>query len=165
MILEEWRGIEVNHEDYSDSQIKFMTDPSLSKIYDWDNNFHNVIKEDSRSKQNYAKLVEILHNAEWRERMEKRGIAFFLFLGYMLEYIQVAAVISINIKWAILPGYNKLVTAVLCEMDKRNLLTWPDSLKEVSTKMLANESLLNVFVTLVLKKINLMEFSCVISGL
>ena len=103
--------------------------------------------------------------SEWKERMEKRGVAFFLFLVYWVEYIQIAAIISINVKWYFLPGYVRLVKAVLCEMQRRNINEYPDSLKEVTTKMLANEKLLNVFVAMILKKINLMEYSCVLSGL
>lgn len=61
--------------------------------------------------------------------MEKRGVAFFLFVVYWVEYIQIAAIISQNIKWYILPGYNKLVKAILSELLKRNIINYPDSLK------------------------------------
>jgi|JI6StandDraft_1071083.scaffolds.fasta_scaffold01575_25 hypothetical protein len=75
--------------------------------------------------------------------MEKRGVAFFYFVFYWMKYVEQTLIISESVKWDYLPCYSQLVSAVLGEMRKRPLLAYPDSLRDASTRLLANERLLN----------------------
>lgn len=52
--IEQWTGPELSLENDADSQLKFLTDPNLSMVYDWQNNFYNVIRHDLRSRQHQA---------------------------------------------------------------------------------------------------------------
>lgn len=45
--------------------------------------------------------------------MSKRGIAFFYFVKYWVEYIESIAVKTKDIQWKYFPGYNKLIKCFL----------------------------------------------------
>ena len=61
--------------------------------------------------------------------MSKRGIAFFYFVKYWVEYIESMAVKTKDIQWKYFPGYNKIIKCFLVELKKRSILEYPDALK------------------------------------
>lgn len=93
--------------------------------------------------------------------MEKRGIGFFFFIIYWVKYVETIAVISDNVRWNNIPGYTQLLKALLCEMKRRPVIDYPDSLVEASVKMLANEKLLNPYVAIVFNKTNMFDSNTV----
>lgn len=54
--------------------------------------------------------------------------------------------------WKDVPGYKTILKAILLEMKERDIAYYPEALKETTCAMLYNEKLLNIFVTIVLKK-------------
>jgi hypothetical protein len=97
--------------------------------------------------------------------MAKRGIGFFFFLIYWVRYVETIAVISENIKWQNIPGYTNLLKALLCEMKKRPVIDYPDSLLDASLKMLTNEKLLNPYITIILNKTNMFDSAAVLKAI
>lgn len=51
-VIEEWRGTEVALEDEVDVEQRRKNDPDLSYVYNWQDNFYDIIIVDPRSKQN-----------------------------------------------------------------------------------------------------------------
>lgn len=51
-----------------------------------------------------------------------------------------------------MPGYAKIVKAVLLEMKEREVSYYPEALKEATCALLANEKIVNCLVTIVFKK-------------
>lgn len=94
--------------------------------------------------------------------MEKRGIGFFFFITYWVKYVEQYAIISEHVKWQNIPGYTQLLKALLCEMKKRAIMDYPDSLVDASIKILANEKLLNIFITILFKKTNMYDSNTVL---
>lgn len=60
--------------------------------------------------------------------------------------------VSGNVSWNNVPGYQDILKAMLLELKEREIVSYPEALKDVTCAMLYNEKLLNVFVTIVFKK-------------
>ena len=56
-------------------------------LCDWNNSFHKCLDHEEKSQTLDNALTELLKSEEWRFRMSKRGIAFFYFVKYWVEYI------------------------------------------------------------------------------
>lgn len=64
-----------------------------------------------------------------------------------------------------MPGYKTILKAILLEMKERDIAYYPEALKETTCAMLYNEKLLNIFVTIVLKKTHAFDSAAVSSSL
>ena len=51
-----------------------------------------------------------------------------------------------------MPGYAKIIKAVLLEMKEREVSFYPEALKEATCALLANEKIVNCLVVIVFKK-------------
>lgn len=60
--------------------------------------------------------------------------------------------VSNNVSWKDVPGYREILKAILLEMKERDIAYYPEALKETTCALLYNEKLINIFVTIVLKK-------------
>jgi len=60
--------------------------------------------------------------------------------------------VSAKINWKDVPGYKVIIKAILLEMKWRDVANYPDALLDATQSLLKNESLLNVFVTIVFRK-------------
>lgn len=98
-------------------------------LLDWQTNFYEPLKTLPKFEENYSKLKTILENERWKERMSKRGIPFFSFLTHWVNYVEKVSLVSKNVVWQCLPGYTKLVKALLNAMKIRDVSEYPDSLK------------------------------------
>ena len=54
--------------------------------------------------------------------------------------------------WKDVPGYSKIIKAILLEMKERDVYNYPESLKQATCALLANEKLVNSFVAIVFNK-------------
>ena len=68
---------------------------------------------------------------------------------------------SNNVNWKDVPGYAKIVKAVLLEMKEREVSFYPEALKEATCALLANEKIVNVLVVIIFKKTQAYDSSAV----
>ena len=87
----------------------------------------------------------------WKNRIKKRGIAFFRFVTNWSNYV-VRFANKDGIPWQDIPGYATLVKAILYELKLRGIKYYPDALKETCCALLANENMLTVFVNILFHK-------------
>lgn len=99
-----------------------------------------------------------------QEKLKKRGIAFFCVVTEFIDQVRSVTPFA-QVNWESIPGYRELVRAVLCEMQERDIIQYPDSLKEASVKLLCNEDTLNVQIRLLFRKTNLYAPATVIKTL
>lgn len=102
-------------------------------------------------------LQTILLSDKWKNRLGKRGGAFYTFLENLVKEIEYVSVVSKYIKWHHMPGYNRLLHAFLVEMKKNKIKNYTERFKRCCTKLLSNEKLLNIFVAILLNKTNINE--------
>ena len=88
---------------------------------------------------------------KWKLRIQKRGVAFFLIVKQWVLYVK-NTLVSGNVSWNNVPGYQDILKAMLLELKEREVALYPEALKDTTCAMLCNEKLLNVFVTIVFKK-------------
>mmetsp|Transcript_3420 Transcript_3420/g.2404 ORF Transcript_3420/g.2404 Transcript_3420/m.2404 type:complete len:84 (+) Transcript_3420:1600-1851(+) len=81
-------------------------------------------------------------------RISKRGVAFFLIVKQWAEYVM-RALVRNRVNWLNVPGYKIILKSVLIEMKTREVAFYPEALKDATCSLLANEKILNVFVTIV----------------
>lgn len=60
--------------------------------------------------------------------------------------------VSNNVNWKDVPGYAKIIKAILLELKEREVQFYPEALKEATCALLANEKIVNCFVTIVFSK-------------
>ena len=148
-IVEEWRNTEgfLLERHCDDGE---FTSPAIMRMFDWKSNCYDHIPEDL-----YERSQEILQKAlsfdKWKLRIQKRGVAFFLIIKQWAIYVK-NTLVSNNVSWKDVPGYKSILKAILLELKERDIPLYPEAMKETTCAMLANEKLLNVFVTIILKK-------------
>lgn len=84
-------------------------------------------------------------------RLSKRGVAFFLIVKQWATYVK-NLLVRKNVSWINVPGYKKILKAILLEMKERDVAYYPEALKDATCSILANEKMLNIFVIIVFKK-------------
>ena len=109
-------------------------------------------------------LQKILATDKWKMRVQKRGVAYFLIVKQWGDYAKRALVIN-NVNWVDVPGYLKIVKSILLEMKERDIAYYPEALKEATCSLIANEKILNIFVTIVFKKTHAFDNQAVNSSL
>lgn len=97
-------------------------------------------------------MKEILDKDDWQKRFQKRGIAFFNFLGDWVHYIKKKVVVEENFNWQDIKGYRVLLKAMFTELKIRPISAFSDALISASKKMLLNEKLLNTYVAIIYKR-------------
>lgn len=100
----------------------------------------------------------------WKLRIQKRGVAFFLIIKQWVLYVK-NTLVSGNVSWNNVPGYQDILKAMLIELKEREVAFYPEALKDTTCAMLCNEKLLNVFVTIVFKKTHAFDAQAVCSSL
>lgn len=73
--------------------------------------------------------------------------------------------VSNNVNWKDIPGYKTILKAILLEMKERDVALYPEALKETTSALLFNEKILNIFVTIILKKTHAFDSQAVNSAL
>lgn len=104
--IEEWRGTEYSLTEGMQSTER---ETSFKLMFDWENNFYNMIESEEDYSKTEAKLMELMRTNDWEIRMKKRGGAFFAFVRYWVTYIESIVVNSKHISWRYFPGYNKIL--------------------------------------------------------
>lgn len=83
----------------------------------------------------------------------------------MIKEIDYVCVVSKYIEWEYLPGYSRLLYAFLVEMKLTKVTHMTDRFKRCLLKMLCNETLLNVFMVMIMKKTNIFEVNSTMATL
>jgi len=93
-----------------------------------------------------------LEDRDWKNRLGKKGIAFYSFLTEWARHVNKTVVTKDHVPWQDLPGYTTLVKAFLAEMKSKDVRRYPSALLNASYSLLKNEKLLNVFIAIAYNK-------------
>ena len=119
-------------------------------MFDWRTYCYYQIPEEMQEQSNDI-LTRAMSSDKWKLRIQKRGVAFFLIVKQWVLYVK-NTLVSGNVSWNNVPGYQDILKAMLLELKEREVSLYPEALKDTTCAMLYNEKLLNVFVTIVFKK-------------
>lgn len=146
-----------------------QTANTFSLLFDWERKFYRCIKNTPPPTASRSinvplqmNIADILACPEWKERFIKRGLAFFYFIKYWVDYVIAVVPVTSQIQWKYFPGYNRLLKGFFVEMKLRSITEYPDALLEAATKLLTNERILNPLIGIVFHKANIYDGSTVI---
>ncbi|CDW81936.1 duf1765 domain containing protein [Stylonychia lemnae] len=162
-VIEEWRNTEGFTLEKDSNDENEFANAAIMRMFDWKTFCYDQIPENQQEQ-----AVEILQRAlgsdKWKLRIQKRGVAFFLIIKQWAIYVK-NTLVSNNVSWKDVPGYRTILKSILLEMKERDIAYYPEALKETTCAMLYNEKLLNIFVTIVLKKTHAFDTPAVSSAL
>ena len=148
--IPEWRGILFSLEE-NDKE----NENAVNEFFDWNEYLYSKIPDNTDKKKNLEILANILTMHHWENKIEKRGVAFFLIIAKWADYVKTTIVTGKNIEWKSIPGYLTMVRAVFSEMKALPVNEYPESLVEATTSLLVNGKLLYVMVEIIFKKTNI----------
>jgi len=119
-------------------------------MFDWKTYLYDFIPEDQTEIANEM-LMKALSTDKWKHRIQKRGVAFFLIVKHWAIRIS-NTLVSKSINWKDVPGYRTVLKAILIELKERETHNYPEALIDATCALLANEKLLNIFVTIIFNK-------------
>ncbi|CEM08695.1 unnamed protein product [Vitrella brassicaformis CCMP3155] len=154
MQIEEWRGTEYNLFDPALSRLeKWVDRTDLQVVLDW-GAFHRNLRSyfGEGSLEEAAASLTKPKGDEWKERICKRGTAFFSFLEHWSKHVYQLVPNKQSLRWHLIAGYATLLKGLLLEMKYREVTKYPDSMLNSSGAMLANERLLSVFIKILFLK-------------
>jgi hypothetical protein len=99
----------------------------IGSFFNWEEDFYSFIPDNENKKKNMEILNRTLSHNDWHEKIEKRGVAFFLIISQWAKYVQ-KTVVNKEIVWKDIPGYNTILRTVLAEMKERKLIEYPEAL-------------------------------------
>lgn len=110
----------------------------------------NEINE--RLKETDSIIIKDHHQREWKERLRKRGPAFFSMVIRLENYIRHKVVKDINIKWLNIPGFNIIIDAIVNELKTRDVSTYPQKLCDLLLIFTDDFEIINDFVNVIIKR-------------
>jgi hypothetical protein len=90
--------------------------------------------------------------AEWKNRLAKRGLAFYNMVSKLAKYIEYKIVKSMDIKWNNIPGFDIIFEAIHKELLNREVTTYSSQLIEVMTLFVNDSDVINNFTRSILHK-------------
>jgi len=149
--VHEWRSSEFPLLFDSSNDFKATSNNvAITHLFDWKTYCYDYASQEDQEK-NQEIFQKILSLDDWKSRLQKRGVAFFLIIKNWANNVQ-KTLVSAKINWKDVPGYRMIIKGILLEMKWRDLIHYPDALIEATNSLLKNENLLNVFVTIVFRK-------------
>lgn len=159
-------------ESYQD----FMEIDPINNLILWEDLFytrldmalHNCkIQNDILEKLNkISKLINTLspkndnNRSDWRDKLSKRDFAFFSLIKNLNTYIK-NKVISSDVHWLNIPGYEYLLNAILHELLVREIKQYPHQLMELVPLFINNSNIINEFIKQIVKKTNVYDVTAV----
>jgi hypothetical protein len=125
---------------------------SAQEMFNWDRMFYAYLKSEPIYHKRLADLTAALTDDGWKKRLMKHGYIFFSFFHEWTNYVYKTLVIKDNLPWLELPGYKKLVNIFLEELKNREVTSYSELMITLSSALLQNERLLNIFILILYKK-------------
>jgi hypothetical protein len=119
---------------------------NLIRMFDWQVSLYDKIPLE-KQEESLKILKEVLQNpdSKWKERMRKRGNAFFKIIKAWVEYVQ-RSIVVLEVNWKDIPGYRDIVKVLLHQVKIQDVHFYPESLREATLSFLCNVKLLNELV-------------------
>ena len=85
------------------------------------------------------------NKSDWKDRLAKRGLAFFSIINRLEKYILNKVVKNIDIKWYNIPGFDIIINTIIHELKLREVAKYPAQLIELLTIFFNDSDLVNIF--------------------
>jgi hypothetical protein len=96
--------------------------------------------------------VIVNKESEWKNRMAKRGLAFYSMVNKLERYIEYKVVKNMDIKWQNIPGFDIIFEAIHKELLIRDVITYSPQLIEVMSLFINDSDVINNFSRTIIHK-------------
>ena len=153
--IQEWRGAEWVIDERPESQkIQYF-----ASMFDWEKDFYQHLKTTEGGQKNYEVLKKILEDEELKERVSKKGVAFYLFLTEWANQVERTIVTKEAVPWPDIPGYTTLIKSFLIDLKTKDVRRYPEAMIQASCSLLRNDKLLNTFLPIIYQKTRIYDSS------
>ena len=102
---------------------------------------------------NITPTLQISQNkVDWKDRLMKRGLAFFSMINRLEKYIVNKVVKYIDIKWHNIPGFDIIIDTIIHELKLREVAKYPPQLLELLTIFINDSDIVNLFFRTIVTK-------------
>ena len=149
---------EHNEETAQDEGFPAIDFNPIVLLVDWETIFYSRIEKlmsPENLKEIYSELNSTLDKNDWKERLERRGLAFFSIIKKLDFYIQKKLVVQKNIVWTHIKGFRSIIQTLTYELQMRDLTKYNKVLIEVLKAFINDHDIMNIFVITILSKTKL----------
>jgi len=129
----------------------------IFNVFNWSGEFYAYLPSCREKSDSEIFLDKVLNLTEWKSRMRNRGVSFFRFVTHWARLVS-GITASEGIPWQNIPGYTVVIKAVLNEIKDREIISFPEALKEALITLLINENILTALVKIVFQKTSVYDF-------
>ncbi|KAL4460366.1 hypothetical protein ABPG74_000117 [Tetrahymena malaccensis] len=129
----------------------------LMSLFEWEQDFYRYLQNQSRHIEHKEQLKKTLERQNWQKRFQKKGLAFFLFVGEWCQYIQKLPNNYSTLTWSFVPGFVDILRAFLYEIQKRDTKSYPEALKTTSFSLLQHDEIINIYLRIIYAKTNIYD--------
>jgi len=90
--------------------------------------------------------------SEWKDRLSKRGLAFYSMINKLQKYIEYKVVKTVDIKWKNIPGFTTILDAINKELQIKHVASYSPQLVEVINLFINDSEIINNFARIIIHK-------------
>lgn len=147
----------INNRDSFD--FDHILDNPFNTLIDWESLFHEKYKK--FPEYNYDlkkdKLKQILNINGWKEKIKKRGIAFYSIILKLKSYIKSKIIAIRSIRWKDIPGFSIILDCVYHDLLSKDVKTISTSCINLMKSFINDSIILNKFVQAMILKTNVYD--------
>lgn len=137
------------------SEEDFLNLDPVNSLILWDSLFYKRLNNSLKSGNNESCEIEdrlkerekIIFSGEtdWKQRLQKRGIAFYSMINKLEEYIRRKVVKVMDLKWLNIPGFPIIIDAIMHELKAKETTLYTQQQIEVLTLFINDAEIINNF--------------------
>ncbi len=97
-------------------------------------------------------IQKILNESAWKELFKMKTTAFFAVIKKIEEYLHKKIIVTRDINWLLMPGFNILINSILHELVKLPNPTYSNSLLEILVIFINKTNIMNSFFQTIMAK-------------
>jgi hypothetical protein len=91
-------------------------------------------------------------SSEWKDRLFKKGMAFYSMIEKLKTYIEIKVVQNISIKWSNIPGFSSIIQVISNELENKNINDYSPHLIDSLSLFINDSEIINSFSKIMMHK-------------
>jgi hypothetical protein len=91
-------------------------------------------------------------SSEWKDRLFKKGMAFYSMIEKLKTYVEIKVVQNISIKWNNIPGFSSIIQVISNELENKNINDYSPHLIDSLSLFINDSEIINNFSKIMMHK-------------
>jgi hypothetical protein len=141
-----------------------ILDNPVNSLIDWDSLFHEkyIRFKFYNFEFKQERLKRILEYPEWKEKIKRRGVAFYSTVLKLKTEIKKKLIAFRNIRWKDIPGFSVILDCIYHDLNIKEVKTISNSCVKLMKSFINDSVILNKFVQTMILKTNVYDVSSVV---